>query len=266
MVRRMIQSGRAVVHFGPWRHAARAIIRWARPPHSVTEIATRPCFGVDAAQLIRDLREYGIAPAGILPANPLSRIQAISDRLPPGEYGEFNAIADVLALTQCATNIAREYLQAEPELLECSLFVANAEDPAVRITRDSDRHYHFEDAGWHSLSLFVYLTEVSDDSSAHQVVTGTHRALHLQDAIRGIIPEGAIQHRYTGRIRTIIGPPGTMFFEDTSAIHRRRLHTRRHAILHVLFVSYRSWASGARRMLRYSDYLRSHPESTTTDA
>ena len=263
MLWRMAQSARAVIHFGPWRHAARAIIRRVRPPKKDVANSTARYISVETTRLISNLLDCGSAMAGTLPTDVLRRIQGISDRLPPGEYGDFQANTDVRALTDCAANVARNYLRAEPDLLECSLFVSDAEDPSASLPHDSDRHFHFEDAGWHSLSLFVYLTDVSEHSGAHQVVAGTHRKLSLRDAIRGVISEVEVRTRYLAQIQTIIGPPGTMFFEDTSAIHRRLLYAKRHAFIHILFVSHRSWSSRGRRNSTYAEYRRTHPDMAT---
>jgi hypothetical protein len=262
MLRRLAQSIRAVLHFGPWRNAARAIIRRTRPPHTEDVPSTSSLFKIDTARLLHDLRHDGIAAAGFLPAVMLRRIRELTDELPPGEYGAFEDTPDVHALCHEAADVARLYLDAEPELLECSVSVANREDPLSPITHDSDRHFHFEDAGWHSLSLFVYLTDVSETSGAREVVIGTHQKLRLWDAIRGIIPDDEIKNRCPNQIRTIIGPSGTMFFEDTSAIHRRRAHAQRYALLHILLVSRRSCLNSHRRLQHYSEFLRARPERT----
>jgi hypothetical protein len=255
---RALRSGRAIIHFGPWRHAARGMIRLLRPPRQDAMPPKLSAFRLDIALILETLRTEGVAPVGLLPPDELRCIRAITNELPPGEFGEFDEVPEVRTLTEAAASVARRYLMAEPELLECSLFVAQAENPSSPIAYDSDRRFHFEDAGWHSLSLFLYLTDVSEDSGARQVVIGTHRALTVWDALRGSFSESEIQARYPRRIRTITGPAGTMFFEDTAAIHRRQLHTRRHVILHILFVSRRSWASKGRSIRRYSDYLRAH--------
>ena len=198
--------------------------------------------------------------AGSLPSQVLGRIRAISDKLPPGEYGDFDEIPDVRALVQCVAivNVARAYLQAEPELLECNLVVAHAESPDISPRKGSQRQFHFDYAGWHSLNLFTYLTDVSEDAGAHQVVIGTHRVRKVWDALRVAIPDDEIKDRFRNRIRTITGPAGTMFFEDTSAFHRRQRHTSRRVMLNILYASHRGWLSKGRLTLRYADYVRLH--------
>jgi hypothetical protein len=187
-------------------------------------------------------------------------VQEITDGLPAGEYGEFDVIPGIrnLANSPGVRAVVRGYLQAEPVLLEYSLIVACAESLSAPIGYDSQRHWHFDYAGWHSLNVFVYLTDVAVDSGAHQMVVGTHRGRRMWDAVRGAIPDGEIRRRFSDDIRTVTGPAGTMFFEDTSAFHRRGMHFRRRVMLNVLFASHRSWLGKGRLTVRYLDYHRKH--------
>lgn len=257
---RALQSGRAVVHFGPWRHAARALIRMARPPQKEAVADSPRLFQTDTARVVAELRADGIAMAGTIPAALLDPLRAISDNLPPGEYGEFDYVPEVRALTRCsaATNVARRYLRAEPELLECNLIVAHSENPNVVPQKGSQRQFHFDYAGWHSLNLFIYLTDVAERSGPHQIVVGTHRARHAWDAVRVAIPDQEIFDRFPDRIRTITGPAGTAFFEDTSAFHRRKIHGERRVLLNILYASHRAWLSKGRLTVKYIDFIRSH--------
>ena len=211
---------------------------------------------LDTTELAPVLRVDGIAMAGQLPPEVLSRVRAVTDELPPGEYGEFHDLPDIRALVQSGEvlGVVRRYLRAEPELLECNLVVGHAESCANSSVA-AQRLFHFDYAGWHSLNLFVYLTDVKQYSGAHQVVAGTHCAVSMRDAIRASVPEEEIQVRYAGRIRTIVGPAGTMFFEDTAAFHRRLILTQRRVMLNILYASHRSWLSKGRLVQKYSDYV-----------
>ncbi len=231
----------------------------ARPPQDTPVTQSPSLLQFDLDQLVRNLRADGVAVAGILPPDLLSRVRAVTAKLPPGEYGDFDENPHVRAMVQCGATlaVARGYLRAEPALLECNLVVAHAENPADALAKDSQRFFHFDYAGWHSLNLFVYLTDVSEDSGAHQVVVGTHRTGKLRDALRAAVPDEQIMARYPGRIRTITGPAGTMFFEDTAAFHRRKMHAGRRVMLNILFASHRSWLSKGRLTVKYSNYLRS---------
>lgn len=257
---RTLQSGRAVLHFGPWRHAARALIRLARPPQGEAVAESPLLLRIDTTKAVAALRADGIAMAGILPTCILNPLRAITDNLPCGEYGDFDDVPEVRALTHCAaaTNVARRYLQAEPALLECNLVVSGTENPDAPPRKGSQRQFHFDYAGWHSLNLFIYLTDVAERSGAHQIVVGTHHGRNTWDAVRVAIPDQEINDRFPNRVRTITGPAGTVFFEDTSAFHRRKTHTQRRVMLNILYASHRGWLSKGRLTLKYSDFQRSH--------
>jgi len=261
-----LQAGRALIHFGPWRHVARAIVRRNRPPLRGDNSRALIPLHLDTAALVKTLRADGMAAAGRLPPAVLSRIRAVTDDLPPGEYGDFHEHSDIDALVRGAEvlDVVRGYIGAEPELLECTLVVHHAEDPAGRPIH-SQRHFHFDFAGWQSLNLFVYLTDVGQESEAHQVVVGTHRNRPVRDAIRPWVPDDEIMTRFTERVRTITGPAGTMFFEDTEAFHRRLIMARRRVMLNVLYASHRSWLSQGRLTPKYLDYVRAHPELAAHD-
>lgn len=251
-----LQAGRAIVHFGPWRHAARAMIRSARRPRNEERTALATSVELDAAEIVRALHDRGVAIAGRLPMDILSRVRAVTDDLPPGEYGDFHEHPDVGALVQGADvlRVVRAYFGAEPELLECTLVVHRVEDPAETI--HEQRRFHFDFAGWQSLNLFVYFTDVGDDAGAHQIVVGTHRSRRLKDAVRPWIPDDEIIARYSDRLQTIAGAAGTMFFENTEAFHRRLRMTQRRVMLNVLYASHRNWLSKGRLTPKYADYLR----------
>lgn len=256
---RTLQSGRAVLFWGPWRHAARAVVRMTRPPQAEADTPNTSVLQFDSAQLVETLRADGMAMAGSLPSDVLGRVRAITDQLPPGEYADFHDIVpDVRALVQCpaTVRVTRGYLRAEPELLECTLVVSHAADFVVPPKKNS-LPFHFDYPGWHSLNLFIYLTDVSQDSEAHEVVVGTHCSRNAWDSVRIEIPDHEIKDRFSNFIRPIIGSAGTMFFEDTAAFHRRPMHTRRRVMLNIVYASHRGWLSKGRLQATYADYLRS---------
>ena len=135
------------------------------------------------------------------------------------------------------------------------MVVHGVEDDS-RAPLDGQRRFHFDYAGWQSLNLFMYLTDVEPDSGAHEVVVGTHRGRPLRDAVRPWVPDEEVVARFGDRIRTISGPAGTMFFENAETFHRRRIMKRRRAMLNVLWASHRGVLSHGRLAPRYSDYLK----------
>lgn len=253
---RTFQAARASFHFGPWRHVARAAIRWRRPPRRA-EAGAASLVPLDVPKLVGALHADGMARAGVLPPDVLQPLLALVADLPPGEYGmahEHPALG-ALVFDPNVRDVVRGYLGAEPELLECNVVVGRAEHASE--PKGQQRYFHFDTAGWHSLNLFVYLTDADEASGGHQMIVGTHRRRSFRDAVRPWIEEDEIMARYPGRLRTILGPAGTMFFEDTESFHRRLMLSRRRVLLNVVFASHRSWASHGRNVPKLLDHLES---------
>jgi hypothetical protein len=259
-LRRRLQAARALVHFGPWRHFARWFIRKTRPPlvgpHPQVAVLNR----LDKASAVAALRQNGVAIVGLLKESLLYDLCTTTDQLPPGEYGAFHEeceTAQHIVQSEDVLSVVRGYLAAEPVLLECTLVVHRPEDINEKIV--PQRRFHFDYAGWDSLNLFIYLTDVTAESGAHQFVAGTHRYRLLKDAVRAWVPDEEIHQRYNGRVVTVTGSAGTCFFESTEGFHRRMRMTERRVMLNVLYASHQSWLSGGRLTRKYADYLQAKP-------
>jgi hypothetical protein len=256
-IARSVRAMRAILHFGPWRHAFRALIRLTRPVRALASPSAESLLSpIDAAEADRCLRAESVFMAGCLPLPLLSRIRRVVDTLPVGAYTHFHhGNTDVQALVHDPAILAvlREHFGCEPELLECTLVVLEPrEDGAYRI--GSQRWFHFDFGGWHSLNLFVYLTDVDANTAAHEVATGTHRHRWFRDAVHSQLTDEQAYARFGPQIRTITGAAGTMFFENTEAFHRRGVIGGRRVMLNVLFASHRGVLSHGRLGRPFSEF------------
>lgn len=238
---------RQLIHFGPWRVVPNYLIRRLRPavvlPH---EYKTSLLNVVDSDALAMEVRKNSVAIAGVLPQDFVSRQRKVTDRLPYNEYKLVHQVDDDLRrLTEdpgikC---VLRAYLKCEPVLLEASLFVSMPE----RDIPDQDQNsFHFDYAGWESLSVFVYLTDVGERSSCHVVARGSHRDVGFLDILRGPLTAAEGQRKFGSAIERVMGPAGTVFFENTEAFHRRHKGNERRVMLCLLYASHRSLLSHGR--------------------
>jgi hypothetical protein len=243
---RWVQRVRAFVHFGPWRFLPRFIIRQLRP-NTTTDAISRSLLGnVDAAALAVEVREKSIATAGVLPDVCLGRLRALTDRLAVDHYELMHEVdADIRRLSEdpAVLAVARAYFGCDPVLLESTLVVTGAHS---ELGLNDQNFFHFDYAGWQSLNVFVYLTDVMERSSCHVVIEGSHNHIGLKDICRGLISDDEAQRRFGSRIHPITGPAGTVFFENTEAFHRRYPADERRVLLNLLFASHRGMFSYGR--------------------
>jgi hypothetical protein len=73
------------------------------------------------------------------------------------------------------------------------------------------------------LKVFIYLSDVGEDSGPHRYVEGSHvdEAHTFGIAFSDRIPDAEITRYYdASRIKTLLGPAGTITFGDTSCVHK----------------------------------------------
>jgi hypothetical protein len=114
------------------------------------------------------------------------------------------------------------------------------------LTEHEQNLFHFDYAGWKSLNLYVYLTDVNKHSSYHVVAKGSHRDIRITDILRGSLTVEEGESRFCYTIKNITGPAGTMFIENTEAFHRRHRGNERRVMLNILFTSHQSLLSHGR--------------------
>jgi ectoine hydroxylase-related dioxygenase (phytanoyl-CoA dioxygenase family) len=115
--------------------------------------------------------------------------------------------------------VAQAYLACQPVLSGYSIwwstsFTREACSEAAQL-------FHFDMSQIKFLKFFVYLTDVTNDTGAHQYVLGSHRRLppelrhdrrYRDDEIFRHIPEACVE--------TITGPKGLIFAADTRGLHK----------------------------------------------
>jgi len=83
------------------------------------------------------------------------------------------------------------------------------------------------------------------------VARGSHREIGPRDALRGTIDDDEARRRFGDRIQTVVGPAGTLFFENTEAFHRRLPGADHRVMLNLLYASHRGWLSHGRTSSRH---------------
>jgi len=120
--------------------------------------------------------------------------------------------------------LAQGYLRCQPYLTTLAMWWSRPAraDQAARDENAQRFHFDMDHPKW--VKLFIYLTDVTEDSGPHVVVAGTHRrgsqprsflrqgyARHSDDSVEGVFGD---------RITSITGPRGTVFAADTRLLHK----------------------------------------------
>lgn len=242
-----IRTLRLIIHFGPWRAIPRFLVRQLRPARLAQDAAQKSLLEiVDAEAIAKEVSVNSVAVVGRLPTEFINRIRKVTDHLPVEHYQLMHHIdKDVCRLSNdpAVKSVLRTYFGSEPALLESTLVVTDDSQLKFRSEQNS---FHFDFAGWESLNVFVYLSDVVGGSSCHSIAMGSHLKIEFRDLIRPSISDDEAVERFGDSMRDIVGPAGTLFFENTEAFHRRYPGKNRRVMLNLLYASHRSWLSHGR--------------------
>jgi hypothetical protein len=124
------------------------------------------------------------------------------------------AIVDLIN-APAVLNLAGAYLGCSPTLSSVGL---RWSFPTANAPRRDVQRFHRDPDDWRFLKLFVYLTDVDQESGPHVYVRGSHRAT---GGIRArAYDDRTVERRYgSASITPVTGKAGTAFMADTSGIH-----------------------------------------------
>lgn len=119
--------------------------------------------------------------------------------------------------------VARRFLGAEPILLESKIFwTIPTPDARGRVMAPAeDGLFHYDLVDVKAMTVFVYLTDVDEDSNPHVVIPGTHARRSPVQILRRSLSDREAERRFAGRIRVITGARGTGWFEDITTYHKQ---------------------------------------------
>lgn len=246
---RAVRIFRSFIHFGPWRYLFIRLIQLIRPPKDLEAVTSRATIlpNIDIESVCTRLNSDGFSYIGQLTPESTAAIMNATDKLPVDHYQRVHEVdQNIRNLTSDPQliKLLRRCLNAEPVMLECTLIVTEGRHQGGGTGQQN--RFHFDYAGWQSLNLFVYLTDVYNASACHRVVLGSHKHKTLKDLFSPALSDAEAETRFQDDIESVQGPAGTVFLENTEAWHKRQFSDERRVMLNVLFASHRSILSAGR--------------------
>ncbi|HEX7135293.1 MAG TPA: phytanoyl-CoA dioxygenase family protein [Iamia sp.] len=116
--------------------------------------------------------------------------------------------------------VARGYLRAEPVQDLVTMWWTTAVE---RFDADAAaQRFHFDMDRLRFLKVFVYLTDVTEETGPHVYAVGSHRPEAVPPALRrdGRHDDDAVARAFGADVRRICGPRGTVFLADTRGLHK----------------------------------------------
>ena len=229
---RWVRIMRAAIMLGPFRAPLlRLCLKLPKPPPPRLE--AHPTFPqIDVEQIVAEIENTGSANIGCLPIEYVNEILAYCEQNNQEFYWNPHLSCDAIdRISRNATlvAIARKYLGTEPRLWVTQLrwtfsSAADQNKSGSVLCKDAAEYnfhnFHYDIHDFKSLTVFVYLTDVSMDSGPHFFIRGSHKTKTLAEIRNLWITDEAAAQLYGERIQVVLGKRGTVFAEDTSCYHK----------------------------------------------
>ena len=229
---------------GPWRpwlvryYAARN----ANPPLAAN--APTLLEGFDAPAAARDLDRSALTRRFEVPAEIVSGIidwvKGIEASRIDDPHVDCPGV-NRLAHDPRTVEVARRFLGAEPVLFTSKLYWTRPRRDADGNLHGAAEHgqFHYDLADVKAVTLFVYLSDVDEDSGPHVVIPGTQRRVTPGQILRRTIDEAYVAKHYANRSEPILGPSGTAWFEDITCYHKQAVGSKVRLMLSIIYSLHR---------------------------
>ena len=127
--------------------------------------------------------------------------------------------------------IADAYLGADSVILNSQIW-ATFPDDGKHYNSDFGFHYDLDD--YRFLKLFIYLTDVDEESGPHQIIANSHLGNTVFRFFNRRLPD-ILPLRFTNNINVMLGKKGEGFFEDTLCYHKGTRPVKPRLLLQLQF-------------------------------
>ena len=130
--------------------------------------------------------------------------------------------------------IVCQYLGFEPKLFSCTVTV---DIPgSQKTTKEAESFFHYDISGVKSLNVFIYLTDVCEESMPHIAIQGSHKHKRFRHLFSGKLNLSEAEKFYSNRIMSLTGKSGTIYFENTEVFHKKGLpRSKDRVMINVLY-------------------------------
>ena len=235
----LVRAARAIWWLGPWRNFfIRYHQRQNRNPLLVRNSQSL-LTKLDTEQILTGLRQEGFAPGIQLPKAAVSRIVAFCGQ----QDSKANPHLDCPTIHDIAHDpklleVVKAHFGAEPVLFSSSLYWTwppeSEEKRQQALALKSKFHYDVGD--FKTLIVFIYLTDVDEDSGPHVVIQGSQGAKPLRRLLSRFLPDQDAYAEFGDRIHVITGKRGTGFFEDLTCYHKHSVGTKARLMLTLCYL------------------------------
>jgi len=264
----LVRTLRLAILLGPLRSIAIRYYRWrnSNPPLPTEEKTIFPDLSVE--NTVASIRQDGVAPGLTLPSELVEEIRHYCashpahiaiDKMYHIDFEPISAPADgvrtfryisphkqcdavrKLAFDPFLVEVAARYFGISPVMYDTHIYwsfppVQDREDGPTQLPNEP---FHYESGDFMSVVVFIYLSDVDEQCGPHVMIKGTHKHKTLRQLLINHLSTEKAVEIYRDRIKVILGPKGTGFFEDLAGYHQRSIGSKPRLILGIHYMIHR---------------------------
>jgi len=122
-------------------------------------------------------------------------------------------------LSESITDLVRSYLNTNNFSVNASFFISSPLHTSEEEKYRNAQYFHWDNDFKKFLKLYVYLTDVDENSGPHIFIPGTHKKKLFDHKLCRLYSDDQIYSSYKD-IKKFIGKAGSLFFVDSYGIHK----------------------------------------------
>ncbi len=235
----LIRALRAIWWLGPWREF---FINYHQRRNQNPALVRhhRSLFPeLDAKKALDELNQAGYARGIQLPEAEINQIVDF--------YGQQDDSANPHLHCQTVHHIAHDpklleviigYFGIEPVLYSSSLYWTWPPDSQEKLQQALalKSRFHYDVGDFKTLILFIYLTDVDEDSGPHMVIAGSHKQKKPLRLLTRYLNDRKAFAEFGNQIKVITGQRGTGFFEDLTCYHKHPVGSKARLVLTICYL------------------------------
>ena len=116
-------------------------------------------------------------------------------------------------------SLAQNYLNSKTFSISSSFFISNPCQVDKEEQYKNAQYFHWDNDFSKFLKLYIYLTDVDEDSGPHIFIPKTHKKKFIQTSLCRLYDDNLIYNTYDKKIK-FVGKSGSLFFADGYGLHK----------------------------------------------
>lgn len=163
--------------------------------------------------------------------------------------------------------VSSNYLKTTPIHINTAVWASYPNSNEIKMLSKNAQMYHQDKDAINFLKVFIYLTDVDEESGPHKFIKGSHKkelVHHGKNFHERVDDDYATKIYGEDSIVEVLGDAGSVIFGDTTCVHKGQApRNKRRLILQLEYASslhLNSFAPSSSRINKFSNYVNYEPE------